>query len=469
MSRFFTGRSTVPVLAGVFLICFILCLGPAPLSARERSAPSSGTEGLEDIIEGFDEDAPAVTSGTGAADKPSFWDLKGSVKLGSSYAVHSHAAQGTSTDYGGLTSLRLETDLELDVKLSSSWKARISGWAFHDFAYGINGRDAYTEQVLDEYENESELKDTYLQGSILPSLDFKGGRQIVVWGKSDNLRVTDVLNPLDNREPGLVDIEDLRLPVTMTRLDYYLGKWNLTGIAVHEIRFNKNPVYGNDFYPSPSPSPAETIPGHGGSNTEYAVALNGILTGWDISFYGARIFDDQPHVAPSMELRHSRLTMAGAAVNIALGNWLLKSEAAYFDGLEFFAPVEKKSRTDVLIGTEYAGFSEATLSLEIVNRHIHDFEAVMENPPDGAQENTVQTALRYQQDFMNDTVHVIALALTSGWKGDDGAVQRLSLGYDVNDSVSVTGGYVNYTAGDKAEFSNIGKNDRFFFDVKYSF
>ena len=459
-------------MAGVFLICFILCLGPAPLSARERSAPSSGTEGLEDVIEGFDEDAPAVASGTGEEGKQSRWDLTGDVTLGSSYNLHSHTPQTlppTNTDYGGLSRLRLELDLELDVKLSNSWKARISGWGFHDFAYGINGRDTYTAEVLEEYENEAELTDTYIQGSLLHSLDIKAGRQIVVWGKSDNLRVTDVLNPLDNREPGLVDIEDLRLPVTMTRLDYYLGKWNLTGMAIHEIRFNKNPVFGNDFYPSPSQSPPETIPDHGGSNTEYAVALNGILTGWDISLYGARIFDDQSHFASLAELRHSRLTMTGAAVNVALGNWLLKSEAAYFDGLEFFAPVEKKSRTDVLIGTEYSGFSEATISLELVNRHIHDFEAVLENPPDSAQENTVQTALRYQQDFMNDTFHVIALALTSGWKGDDGAVQRLSLGYDVNDSVSVTGGYVNYTAGDKAEFSHIGKNDRFFFDVKYSF
>ena len=36
----------------------------------------------------------------------------------------------------------------------------------------------------------------------------------------DNLRVTDVLNPMDLRVPGLTDIDDLRLPVTMIKLDY---------------------------------------------------------------------------------------------------------------------------------------------------------------------------------------------------------------------------------------------------------
>ena len=70
-----------------------------------------------------------------------------------------------------------------------------------------------------------------------------------------------------------------------------------------------------------------------------------------------------------------------------------------FDGLEFFAPVEKKSRTDVLIGTEYAGFSEATVSLEVVNRHIHDFESVMENQFDGAQEDEIQIQQPLQELF----------------------------------------------------------------------
>ena len=80
----------------------------------------------------------------------------------------------------------------------------------------------------------------------------------MVWGKSDNLRVTDVLNPLDNREPGLVDIEDLRLPTTMTKLDLYLGDWNLSGMVVHEVRFNKAPALGRRLL-----SPGLLPPGRG--------------------------------------------------------------------------------------------------------------------------------------------------------------------------------------------------------------
>jgi len=71
------------------------------------------------------------------------------------------------------------------------------------------------------------------------------------------VRVTDILNPLDNRLPGMVDIKNLRLPVAMTKLDYYTGLWNLSGIMIHEARFDKTPVFNSDFYPGAGPLPSE--------------------------------------------------------------------------------------------------------------------------------------------------------------------------------------------------------------------
>ena len=94
--------------------------------------------------------------------------------------------------------------LEIDTKLGKNWSARISGSAAYDAAYDINGRDMYTEDVQDTYISELELLETYVQGSLLRYLDVKAGRQVVVWGKLDNIRVTDILNPLDLREFGVV-------------------------------------------------------------------------------------------------------------------------------------------------------------------------------------------------------------------------------------------------------------------------
>lgn len=63
--------------------------------------------------------------------------------------------------------------------------------------------------------------------------------------------------------------------------------------------------------------------------------------------------------------------MFGPAANVAVGNRLLKSEAAWQDGFMFFiAPGEAFSRFDLLFGLEYSGIRETTISVEVANRHI---------------------------------------------------------------------------------------------------
>jgi hypothetical protein len=455
------------VKAALALMLLVFLLVAAPAAGEEKPG-----EGLEEILGGFEvkeKKTPAPYEETEQAPGPLRAELTGSATIGASYNYAHQAPPPGGTDHRGLSRLRPELELKLRYRLSEKWQARMGARGFYDLAYSINGRSGYTREVLDEYENEAELGETYIQGTVSGAMDIKIGRQVVVWGKSDTIRVTDVLNPLDNREPGLVDIEDLRLPLWMTRAGYYLGSWNLTGIAVHEVRFNKDPVFGSDFYPFHAPQPPEDMPG----GTEYALSLNGILTGWDISFYWPRIYDDRPHAGLSdgmTRLRHSRLTMLGAAANLAAGNWLLKSEAAWFDGLEFFStPGKKKSRLDLLAGFEYSGFTDTTLALEAANRHLNGFQSSMEAPPDFAQEDEFQWALRYQRDFMHDTLHATALALFFGPHGEDGAFERLSLKYDISDSFSITGGIVNYRSGDLVFFRGIGDNDRLFFEARHSF
>jgi hypothetical protein len=437
---------------------------------------------LDDVLQGFDKDKVAADGlvKKDKAGKPTFWDLNGSVSLGASFNFDHDAPNSGETDYRGLSRLRPEVQLDLDLVLSDNWKAFISGKGFYDLGYAINGRDEYTDDVLDEDEKEAEFREVYLQGPLLADLDVKAGRQIVVWGKSDNIRVVDVLNPLDRRELGVVDIEDLRLPVTMTKLDYYSGDWNLSGVIVHEIRFNKEPAFGSDFYPSDAPPPDQEEPDEGFNDTEFGLALKGIFSGWDISFFGAYFFDDQSHfemagpvnptVPPSLKRVHSRLTMLGGSANLARGNWLFKTEAAYFDGLEFLnVPEKTKSRFDLLLGAEYSGFTETTISLEMVNRHLFNFDREMEDAPDSAVEDDFQTVLRFTRDFRNETIELTILASILGLSAENGAFERVSLKYDLTDNWSITGGVVLYQSGDNPMFSHIGDKDRLLGEIKYSF
>ncbi len=435
-------------------------------------------EEKDDVLEGFDEDTlEKAVEKEETEEKPSTWSLNGELELATTYNFAHKAPPPGKTDWRGLSMLRPELELTLKKKFSESWQGQISTWGYYDLVYSLRGRDNYTSEVLDSYEKELQLRDTFIQGSLTEKLDTKIGRQVVVWGTLDNLRVTDVLNPLDLRVPGLTDIDDLRLPVTMAKLDYYFGDWNLAGMVIPEIRFSKLPVFGSDFYPSPVPLPPEDMPEDGFGNPEYAAALTGIFSGWDIAFYWANIYDDQsysqvtsPGPPPQLILKHARINMLGAAFNIAAGNWLLKAESAWLDGIEYTnTPGVKYSRIDLGAGIEYSGFQDATLSLEVANRHINGFNEELKLPPNELREDEFQWVARIMKNYLNDTLTLTLLASTFGIKADDGAFQRLDAEYDVTDAISIRGGVVFYQSGDKGKFKNIGDNDRLFLEVKYNF
>ena len=417
----------------------------------------------EEILEGFDEDTAAAEDLVPEQEYlPDFLSLDGYFKLGSSYNMYHHQAEGTDTEWHGLSRLRAKMVLELDAKFSESWQARVAGHGFYDFAYEIRGRDEFTQEVLDENENELEFGEVWLLGSITDQLDLKAGRQIVVWGKSDNIRVTDVLNPLDLREPGLTDLENLRLPVTMTKLDYFLWGLNLSGMVIHEIRYNKEPEFGSDFFPAAQPLPTTESPDTGFDidNTQYALALHGIFHGWDASLYGAYFYDDTPHLdtdsGGDQKLKHARLKMVGGAFNIATGNWLFKTEAAYLDGIRFFNRGKDFNRIDALVGVEYSGLTDMTLSFEIADRHILNFDRQIEEAPDFTEEDRWVSALRMTKTYLNETLTLTILAQTWGLSGDDGALQRFTAEYDLTDTIELTGGVVFYKSGDLPRFKNVG-------------
>jgi hypothetical protein len=474
--------------------------------------------GEEDVFGGFEDDADGED---GEDDSPPptdrFWELTGSLSLGGSVNYLKHRAfkePGETTDYGGLQRLRSRLNLQLDLDLPLDWKMRIAGFAFYDWAYLLNGRSNYSDDVLDLYEWEVDFQEFYLQGSPLDDLDLKVGRQVVNWGRSDSLRVLDVLNPLDNREPGLTDIEDIRRPTTMLKADYYLGDWSLSLIAIPELRFDYLPPVGNDFAPVTETigtvgyfAAPEWKPSASFKNTEWAVRLMGIFSGWDISFHYANHWLNAPYFDPVINVipppppppllppdvsfdgtktRYSRVQMAGTGANYTLGSWLFKSEFAWVDGTHYTTSEEfdlstfglgvidvptgtvRKDRIDFMAGVEYYGFNNTNISLEIANRHIIDYQSNM-RPNFGVRENQVETAIRITRSFMNERLDLTVLGIIYGTKAQDGSVVRAEARYDILDGLEAALGMVFYQKGKTPFFQNIARNDRIFFEVKYSF
>lgn len=410
---------------------------------------------------------------TSNGSSPSLLSSRSFAQISTVYNYAHPAPQDGATDYRGLSRYRVKWQSELTMPVARRWKATASFYVSYDAIYAINGRDQYSRQTLDAFKNEAELLDTFLQGNLTDSIDLRLGRQIIPWGNSENVRVVDVLNPLDLREPGMTKISDLRLPVTAAKIDFYNGHWNLSLIAIPEIRFNKLPPYGSEFYPGAAPPLPEPVVANGGSNTEYGAALKGIFQGWDVSFHWADYFDDQAHhewINNEWHTAHSRLTMLGVTANGSSGNWLAKSEFARISGLQYAAdPQRDYTRLDLLLGTEYSGLRNTVLAVESVIRRIQQFRASLGSGPDQTDRDTLQTVLRYTGNFDHDRITLQAVASFYGKRGADGYLYRLSTDYELRSALVVTFGIVTYHGGDDPLFQFIRHNDRVFADITYHF
>lgn len=132
----------------------------------------------------------------------------------------------------------------------------VSGQLTGDWAYTINEsvddwEDKHFDQSDDELEWDTELFDllqechvTWAPGNFL----FRIGKQVVVWGESDGVRLMDQINPLDQRRgPGDVEFESTILPIWLLR-----ANWNTSmdygAIQEFGVEFVFNP--NADFQPN---------------------------------------------------------------------------------------------------------------------------------------------------------------------------------------------------------------------------
>ncbi len=500
----------------------LLSLASVPLVSAQTEAGSSdllggfeetGSSGLlggfeeaseGDLLGGFDtgesldETAPAEPLLPAA--------LSGIIGFDLSYAyARETPTEPTQPDWSGVRKAKSFLQLRWDEKYGGV-RVFVEGQAGYDAApepldaarlpaAPVDWRGAYEETRKDEV-TEAEFREVSVAFSPADFLDVKLGRQVVVWGKADALTVVDVLNPRDNREVGLVDLADTRLPVTATRLDVYGAGLQLQVVANHELRFSKEAGFGNEYFLYPDPdnltaaanaatlSP-EVLPAEGGANTEWGVALKGSGIGWDLALYYADYFDDTPHLSgtltvlngvpvPAIEGRvHSRLKLNGLGGTYATGSWLFKGEVAQVRGVQFFGSDQSFSRTDLAAGVEFAGLTETRLVGEASVQHLNEFEEIPYRteglPNANLLEDILRVVLSWQQDLLQQTLHANVTLLSVGRTGEHGGSQRASLEYDWTDAVSVTGGVIDYRDGQNAYAQQLSDNDRVYLNLRYTF
>ncbi|MDT8447177.1 MAG: DUF1302 family protein [bacterium] len=445
--------------------------------------------------EGFDTEIAAPSIDIGQIDRDfeqKSWDFYGFTKAEAGYSY------AKESDQEKFTKMRFTLNLSFDYKFNPDWRLKINGNGFHDQAYRVNGRDQYSQDTLDAYERELELRDTYIEGVLGGGFSLKSGRQIVAWGQSDAAQINDMANPRDNRELGMVDIEDARIPVTATKLTWASGGFQTDLVALHEFRPNKIGTQGSEFDPlsglrSSGVQVAEDeLPANGG---EWMFRVLNRYHGGDAALYASETYSDSFYLdfesysstaGLTLTPKYAKVRSVGVSANQVFGGMLIKGELARKQGMTYTrndlaaqimtlaysgqmpnqdnveATVEK-TLNQASLGVEYMGITDLTLTLEGIYEQIADYQ---DNLSSG--ETTAMTFSSLDYAALNDTLHYRVVWIH--FFDQDGDVYRLTVDYDVIDALNISGGLVAFESpSDTALLEPFKNNDRLIAALKYSF
>lgn len=371
-------------------------------------------------------------------------------------------------NHDNLTSLQGSIFLDYTNTIKEDWRFKINGKYYYDGVYDIRSSNKFSDQEKNEFRNDAELHEAYIEGKIVKNLDVRLGRQIVAWGNSDSLRIVDVLNPLDNRRPGLTDIENIRLPVNMIKFDYFIDDLNIEPILILEQRISKLPPIGTPFNPMNFEIQHEKY-----NDITYGLKVSKNFYGGEANFYTAKIYDDQGYIVytPMPINKHEKINMVGTSESFTWGSWLFKNENAYLDEL-LYTSVKNKTfkRLDILLGFEYYGFSDMTLSYDFAVRTNMNYDPRLLNEINPIYKKVYENALRISKSFMHDTINLNYLLSTQGNKifTKLGGLQRFWIEHKFNDSIKMEVGVVDYIGG-SSFYNNIKNQDSTYFNISYNF
>ena len=400
--------------------------------------------------------------------------------------------------------LKSSVNLTFDYTFSEIWKSKLNINGFYDYAYRYRSRDEFSDETLETYESEVEIRDFYVDGSFPNQIYFRFGRQVVAWGVSNYDQINDMVNPRYQRELGMVDLEDARLPVVASKFTKVFGSFDVSFVAIHEIRGNKMGVKGSEFDPFVSlrggaiAIEEEQIPDSEVANTEFALRFSKLFNGGDVALVYANCYDDEPYLdftkavksGSQMQLtvtpKHKRIWSLGFDGSLASGSWLYKAELAkkynlakgrgdlrkqmaglpegeYGEDSKAVKTWMEKKEVRVMVGVEYSGISDLTITLEGVKSKIEEHEENL-----SSRENAIAYYLMFDYSSMNDALKTKLMGIHLS--DDDGFVLRGNVEYDFIDALTGTLGAILYEAEEKdARLYPYRKNDKIFASIKYSF
>ena len=324
------------------------------------------------------------------------------------------------------------------------------------------------------------LREAYLSYANA-HIDLRAGRQIIIWGVADALRLTDQISPMDYTEFLAQDYDDIRTPVNAFRLRLVRQAFNVELVCIPVSDFftlptdERNPWAAHIDAPMPytfdldSRKPKTRL-----RNVEFGGRLSVNLSGIDFSFCGLHTWNKMPAFSYAVDPsgaamtvvgHYRRLTMFGADVSFPVGRFVVRGELAAnlneVQNAEFGSEVQGRNVFNALLGVDWYAGNDWMLSAQYAHKHVGgSIEGL------SVLRNTGVATVRVSKELFRNTLALSSFAYIDVSHG--GVFNRLSCKYDLNDQISLTAGY-DYFHADAGMFAMYSRNSEVWVKLKYGF
>lgn len=337
-----------------------------------------------------------------------------------------------------------------------------------------------TPDVFHMGKTEGMLREGYLSFGD-GDADFRIGKQIIVWGRADQLNPTDNLSPRDYTL-FTVENDDQRQGALALRTTYTFYSIAVTGIWLPRFHPNKQPIAaGSEVMIS------ESVPG--GDQFAFKLEQSGLAVEWSLSYF--RGFDLNPDISISatppgalaLSLRHHRVRVLGADAATVLGRYGLRAEAAYtwtedaagaapFVKNSFFYGVAGADRTFfeyLNVNMQYfvrkvAAYSDPRAIADPMIRTVALQQAVVSNQLECFQQGA---SLRISDKWLHETLEAEVAVVFNFTRHD--YLLRPKLSYAVDDHWKGSLGANVFRGGNDTFFGLMRDRSAVFAEMRYGF
>jgi hypothetical protein len=428
-----------------------------------------------------------TSSASLAEEVVSFWDqqsenLSAILKQQTAYGTHSSSSHNSPWQHN---------EWQLDIEYND---AIDTGILSGDIMAIARGRFDFQNELEDESGNTLRIRELYWQ-TYTDNSFWRLGKQQVVWGEADGLKLLDVINPQDFREFILDDFDDSRIPIWMMNAQINTSNSGILQLLFIPDTSTHELAEKDSIYQFTSPVVVPNIPSEilsslginelviqqednaksGDAGLRYNDFISLQDSSWDITLNYLHHYIDTPVVSTSInndklivDFEYEASHLIGGSASTVLGDVSIRSEIAYetdryqrsedtLEALNITLPnIVKGNLFSSVIGLDYQGLSDHFISAQWYRQTL--LLSKNEQQKAIADRDEDRLTLLWEAKFLNETI-------TTRWQHIHGVnhgdgVLRPKVTYNWQSNIDVYLG-ADYFYGKTEEFfGQFNKTDR---------